>query len=287
MKIINNVKKAVIGGSWSVMYRPINCKQWETAKAPDLQWCADPFVYEEHGEHYIFVEQYQTSKRKGCIGYFRFDDGIPVNKGIVIENKYHMSYPDVFKYKEKTFMIPESSANNTVDLYVADQFPNRWRKEKTLIGDKKYVDSTVLEYDNKVYLISYTMAGKCEIHVFLLDMEREELKFVSKREYENNVGRPAGRIFVENGSLIRPAQDCSRKYGEAIIFYQIDELNRNGEFVEHEIRRLEAKDIVCGNKPDRIHQYTNDGSFECIDCYKEKIDIFHGIKILIRSRKRT
>ena len=287
MKIIGSIKKAFTGGYWFVMYRPVGSKEWKAAKAPDMQWCADPFTFEDHGDHYIFVEQYLTKKLKGCIGYFKFDDGKPVNKGILIENKYHMSYPDVFKYNDIIYMIPESSANNSVDLYVADHFPDQWRKEKTLICNTKYVDSTVYQSQNEIYLISYTMTDSFEIHVFLLDMEKKELKLVSKRKYDENTGRPAGRIFIENGQMIRPAQDCSKKYGEAIILYQIDEINRDGEFVEHEIRRLEANSIMNEIKPDRIHQYTSDGTFECIDCYKEKLDLLHTFKILIRSRKRT
>ena len=33
--------------------------------------------------------------------------------------------------------------------------------------------------------------------------------------------RPAGRIFLHNGSLIRPSQDCSVRYGYAINFNRI------------------------------------------------------------------
>lgn len=285
MSIADKLKKAITGGEWFVAYRA-GSEAYKLAKAPANQWCADPFAYEADGEHYIFVEQYVNDKEKGCIGYFHFENGVPVNKGIVIEKSYHMSYPDVFEYDGKYYMIPESSANSTIDLYVAEHFPDRWNKVKSLVHGQKYVDSTVYSEGNQYYLISYTMAGGFEIHVFSLNMEMQELRLLSKKRYEKNVARPGGRLFVENGRLMRPAQDCSRKYGEALIIYQVDDLNKNGEYVEHEVRRIRASELHVEKAPERVHQLTSDSTFEVVDVYKEKIDLLHVPKIYMRSRRK-
>lgn len=285
MSIADKLKKAITGGEWFVAYRA-GSEAYKLAKAPANQWCADPFVYEADGEHYIFVEQYVNDKEKGCIGYFHFENGVPVNKGIIIENSYHMSYPDVFEYDGKFYMIPESSANSTIDLYVAEHFPDRWNKVKSLVHGQKYVDSTVYREGDQYYLISYTMVGGFEVHVFSLNMAMQELRLLSKKCYEKNVARPGGRLFIENGRLMRPAQDCSRKYGEALIIYQVDDLNKNGVLVEHEVRRIEAADLNVEKDPERVHQLTSDGSFEVVDVYKEKIDLLHVPKIYMRSRRK-
>lgn len=286
MSLGDTVKKVITGGEWYVAYREAGCDKFHLVEAPENQWCADPFVFETNGEHYIFVEQYIKSKEKGCIGYFRFENGVPVNKGILIENSYHMSYPDVFEYNGKFYMIPESSANSTIDLYVAENFPESWSKVKSLVQGQKYVDSTVYQQGENYYLISYTMVGSFEVHVFSLDMETQELKLLSRKRYEKNVARPGGRLFVENGKLMRPAQDSSRKYGEALIIYQVDDLNRNGEFVEHEVSRIEALALSVERTPERVHQLTNDSTFEVVDVYKEKIDLLHVPKIYLRSRRK-
>lgn len=286
MSLLNKLRKAITGGHWSVAYRPRGSEDYSVAIMPDNEWCADPFVYEYNGFHYIFVEQYLKNKEKGCIGYFRFEDGIPVNKGILIENSYHMSYPDVFEYDGKFFMIPESSANSTIDLYEADHFPDRWSKVKSLIQGKKYVDSTVYQEGDQYYLISYTMSEGYEIHVFSLDMERQELKFLSKKHYETNVARPGGRLYVEDGKLMRPAQDCSKKYGEALIVYQVDDLDKNGDFVEHEVKRISTTGLVVENKPERVHHLTYDGTYEVIDVFKEEIDLLHVPRIYLRSKRK-
>lgn len=286
MGIANKLKNAITGGDWFIAYRGIDQEKWKTVSLPDNQWCADPFVIEDGSDHYIFVEQYLKDKDKGCIGYFKFMDGEPINQGIIIENTYHMSYPDVFRYKGQYFMIPESSANSTVDLYVADHFPEKWRKVKTLINGQKYVDSTVYQDGEDYYLISYSMIGGYEIHVFALDMEKQEVTLVSKRKYPKNVGRPGGRLFKENDKLMRPAQDCSRKYGEALILYQVDDLNRDGEFVEHEVRRMEVGSVSIESYPERLHQWTSGSHYEVIDVYKEKFDLFHALRILMRSKRK-
>lgn len=287
MSIADKLKKAITGGEWFVAYRPFGKdEEFVLAKSPANQWCADPFVYEADSEHYIFVEQYVNEKEKGCIGYFHFEDGVPVNNGILIENSYHMSYPDVFEYDGQYYMIPESSANSTVDLYIADHFPDQWRKVKSLISGSKYVDSTVYQDGDRYYLISYTMVGGYEVHVFSLDMKEQKVELLAKKRYEKNIARPGGRLFVEDGKLMRPAQDCSRKYGEALIIYQVDDLNRNGEFVEHEVRRIEAGALHVENAPERVHQLTNDDKYEVVDVYKEKLDLLHAPRIYMRSRRK-
>ena len=286
MGIANKLKNAFTGGDWFVAYREIGQENWQLATLPDNQWCADPFVIDDGPDHYIFVEQYLKDKDKGCIGYFKFIDGKPINQGIIIENTYHMSYPDVFKYKDQFYMIPESSANSTVDLYIADHFPNKWRKVKTLINGQKYVDSTVYQDGENYYLISYSMTGGYEIHVFALYMEKQEVKLLSKKRYMNNIGRPGGRLFLEDGKLLRPAQDCSRKYGEALILYQVDNLIQDGKLVEHEVYRMKADSISIDTYPERLHQWTSGSHYEVIDVYKEKFDLLHAPRILMRSRRK-
>ena len=284
MNLIDLFKKAITGGEWSVAYRD-NEGQWETAFAPDKQWCADPFVIKNGEDHYIFVEQYLKTKEKGCIGYFRFIDGVPINQGVIIENNYHMSYPDVFCYKDRFYMIPETSANSTVDLYMAERFPDKWTKIKTLIQGEKLVDSTVYEDKDGFYLISYKLSGN-EVRVYSLDMERKEVDFISKKQYKKNIGRPGGRLFMTDGRLMRPAQDCSRKYGETLIIYQVDALSLKGELIEHEVRKVRASELKLEGNANRVHQYTFDNKYEVVDVFQEKINLLHVPQVYLRSRKK-
>lgn len=49
--------------------------------------------------------------------------------------------------------------------------------------------------------------------------------------------RPAGRLFVENGALIRPAQDCADFYGRALRLQRVEALSET-EYRETPLRTL-------------------------------------------------
>ena len=50
--------------------------------------------------------------------------------------------------------------------------------------------------------------------------------------------RPAGRLFRRGGALIRPGQDCSRRYGEAVVLNRVDVLSPS-EYRESPVDRIE------------------------------------------------
>ena len=293
MNIGTLLKKAFTGGDWCIAIRGIEDKQYRVVSNLPNTWCADTLLFEECGEHYLFVEQYDKKKDKGAIGYYTIENGTPVSKGVIIENSYHMSYPFVFKHEGVIYMIPESSANNTVDLYVAEEFPNKWQLKKHLIENDKYVDSTVWEQDGQLFVLTYkkrtnAISRKTEwiLAVFILDMRTLSMQKISERIYSINTGRPAGHLFKKNGVLIRPAQDCSKKYGESIILYAVDSFNADGKYVEHETERITLQRLNTDKRIDRFHTYSRDSKYEVIDAYLEKLDLFHVPRIYLRSRRK-
>jgi hypothetical protein len=73
--------------------------------------------------------------------------------------------------------------------------------------------------------------------------------------------RPAGRLFHRRGALIRPGQDCSRRYGEAIVLNRVEVLSPT-EYRERPVGRIEA-DWMPGLSG--THTYTFDSRYECLD----------------------
>lgn len=275
--------KAFVGGEWKVGYRKIGSKQNYTfVDVPTGTWIADPFIYEANGAHYLFVELFEKEKNKACIGYYRFIDGEPVFQGKIIEQPYHMSYPCIFEYDGEHYMIPESSAGNTVDLYRAVQFPDQWVLDTTFLTDVKYVDTTVVKLDNDFYALAYGKEGReWRLKLFALDMKQRTFQCIAEKAYETNIGRPAG-YFLYDGILKRPAQDCSRKYGEALLIYQIDKLGQ-GCLDEHLVDKQYANKVLLPNPADRIHTYTCSSMYEVVDVYYEHFDLLHGVKIFRRA----
>lgn len=285
MTIRRLYQKAFVGGQWHVGLKNKGEEKYRLVDTPKDTWIADPFLYEANGEHYLFVELYEIKRNKACLGYYSIVDGEPFFQDKIIDRPYHLSYPCVFEYDGKHYLIPESSANKTVDLYVADEFPKKWDKEKTLISGRKYVDTTVLKRNGRVYLTTYRHDKHTwTLDIFLLDMEAFNLELVKSKSYSSNIGRPAGN-FITDADLIRPAQNCASKYGESIILYQVDRFE-NGAYEEHEKARIEVIDLPMDAKADRIHTVSQDSMYECVDVYFEKGDLLHGVKTLWRAYLR-
>ena len=72
--------------------------------------------------------------------------------------------------------------------------------------------------------------------------------------------RPAGRIFMQDGKLIRPSQDSSRRYGYALQFNQIQKLNED-EYAETAVSTFRPP----GGKTLATHTYNRAGDLTVID----------------------
>lgn len=72
----------------------------------------------------------------------------------IIEEAFHMSYPYVFAIEDKVFMLPETSASETLNFYEAIDFPREWKKVSTIPLKEKYVDTDVFFENGKIILLS-------------------------------------------------------------------------------------------------------------------------------------
>lgn len=279
--------KAFVGGEWEVAYRQYgerDCK-YTIVDAPKDTCIADPFLYYANDKHYLFVELFENRKNKACIAYYEFVNGKPVYQGKIIEQPYHMSYPCVFEYKGEHYMIPETSANHSIDIYKATKFPTGWEKIKCLVSGTRYVDTTVFRMNGGFYAVSYQKTSQgWRLDAFILDMENLSMKMIASKCYAANIGRPAGN-FICDHELLRPAQNCSVKYGEHLILYSVDQISAT-QYDEHEKTRINAHNLPLDDRPERVHTYNRDNLYECVDVYYEKIDPLHGAKTLWRAYLR-
>lgn len=281
MRISYLLKKAFIGGKWSVGYREIDDKEYTIIPMEDA-WIADPFLFEYNGEHYLFVE-YMNGK-KGEIAYFKYIDCKPVFQKIIISEPYHLSYPCVFWQEGEVYMIPESADNHCIELYKAVKFPDKWEKVKKLKSGT-YYDSTYFNYKGKDYLIGFSpIHNYHKLSLFSIDLKSKTLKLILEKKYKDNVGRPAGNLLFVDDTLIRPAQDCSRKYGENIIFYRIKGLE-NEQYEEEMVKIISTSSI--NDEYQRIHTYNRDSKYEVIDLYKESIKLSRPFTLIIKKSKQV
>lgn len=151
-------------------------------------------------------------------------------------------------------MIPETSANQTVELYQAEDFPMKWKKVSNLITGERYVDTSVVKQGDAYFAVSYKKNEHgWSLDAFSLDMENNQMTKLGSKTYKTNTGRPGGG-FICGENLERPAQNCASKYGENLIIYKIDQLDGIG-YEEHEVGKVTVHDIPMKSAPNRVHTY--------------------------------
>lgn len=287
------LKWLFISGEWSVAIRRRNDKglyadSFKTIPNTKKCWFADPLLFEDGENTYLFVEAFNRKTYKGDIGFFKIANGGASDFELLIDNNFHMSYPLVFKDDGRYYMIPESEENSTIDLYIADDFPRKWRKEKTLLSGVHYADTTLLEIENRKFLFTYCPgAGLWKLLIFELNMESQEVSLFQTIEYMDNVCRPAGRFFSdEKGRYLRPVQDCRAGYGKGVLIYEVQ--FKDGQFVERIVDEYNNTKIIIDGKlgVDHFHTYSRTHEYEVIDYMHLKFDLFKEFKWQIRKYKR-
>ena len=209
---------------------------------------ADPFLFTNGGKTYIFFEIYSRTSH-GVIAYCEIlGPGRCTEPRVILEAPYHLSYPFVFHWENEIYLIPESLGNETVDLYRAVAFPDRWALDRTLMAGVKFADTTLhFEGDTWWLFTGHQGAGAkaiSELHLFMSESPQGPWRSHPRNPVVvgEHCSRPAGRLFHMGPQLVRPGQDSSRLYGEAIWLNRVDVLSPT-EYRESPLMRLEAASL--------------------------------------------
>jgi hypothetical protein len=194
---------------------------------------ADPFIVEDRGRTFLFVEEYPLSTKRGRISVMEiYENGRIGESRVVLDKDYHLSFPNVFRWEDSWYMIPESSANQTIELYKATDFPYSWQKVTNLMEGVRAVDSDVVFSDNRFWMFTnvenFPGAGvQSELMLY-------HKKSLIEGDWHGHPGNPivsdirfarlAGKIRLTDGKLIRVCQDGARHYGHGMHFFEITEL---------------------------------------------------------------
>lgn len=211
---------------WFVAYKERGEDLFDTSgftvvEPPDGTYQADPFPFSKDGKRYMFIEDYDY--KLGSIAYAEIkEDGISDFKTI-IKDDYHFSYPFVFEHKGETWMIPETARDNKIELFKCTEFPDKWDRVKTLV-EIPGTDSTLIEANGLLWMFTQVGADS-NVTVLVAEDLMGPWSLHSTNHFEHS--RSAGKIFQYNNKILRPTQDCSKCYGHAIVFKEI-QLTANG-----------------------------------------------------------
>lgn len=180
---------------------------------------ADPFFIKEKGKYFMFFEHQKT--RKGAvIGLMTSEDGIKYDyEGTVLQQDFHLSYPQVFKYKNVFYMLPESQGANNVLLYKAHNFPYDWRVCDTLLKNIKLKDPTIFLSDTLNILVGSDK--NMTLFMYNADDLLGEWKLNQKAiVMKGTEARCGGRFIADGRDLLLPIQNSTKGYGYGLSIYR-------------------------------------------------------------------
>jgi hypothetical protein len=201
---------------------------------PEEVFWADPFVWSRDGRSFVFFEERRYRIRRGHIRAWELDQGgRPQGRSFaVIDEPYHLSYPYLFEDGGDLYMVPEKAEQRRVDVYGCIRFPERWEKVATLIDGARLSDPTVFHHLGRWWLFCAASRGRMRVNETLMAFHADSPLAQRWTPHPGNPivrdfsrGRPAGRVQRDaSDRLLRPGQDCVRRYGYGVTLNQIVEL---------------------------------------------------------------
>lgn len=257
-RILEIVKEKVSSPQWYILYKfnkdsPIEKSIFRYKKLyppKGYDW-ADPFIIKEGQKFYLFFEEIKIDTGSGHICLLEFDEeGSLLNeKPIkVINEKYHLSYPFIFKEDSNYYLLPESAEANELWLYKCEDFPEKWKKYHKIFNNKQIYDASLFYYEGYWYLFGtekLSEGGNRDqyLHIYYSDKLNSEAWAphpLNPLSLDVRGARPAGKIFMENNRLFRPTQIGAPKYGYGIQINEIKKLSIT-EFSEEKINDILPK----------------------------------------------
>lgn len=239
---------------------------------PPFIFLADPFVIQDEDNYYIFFEEFSSKMNStwGDIGVIKSSDLVEWEYlGTVLDEPFHLSFPNVFLWNDQWYMIPETGGANEIRIYSTENFPYDWKYQCTLIKDLKLSDP-ILIFGDDIYLLGMN------IRTQTLEMYMSEDLFSHWELHPSSpirVGsdsdiRPAGRPLYYNNELYYFIQDHTEGYGTGVISYKIDSISST--FFQD--TRLDDNPLLYKNgsgwASNGMHHFScihlNDSSFFCV-----------------------
>lgn len=234
---------------------------FKTHLPPASKFWADPFVVHHDNEHYVFIEELDNKSNKGFISYCKVENDMMSEPLKIIDTSYHLSFPNVFKFENVYYMIPESSAANNIQLWCCNEFPDKWELHKVMIDNIKAVDSVVKYIHGKWWLFCTVkplpdVSGNEELCVFYADSPLSD-QWISHPKNpvcsDARLGRNAGKIEMKDGRYFRYGQYSGYGYGKAITKSEIIKISET----EYQEKLIEMISPETSKGFDNLHTFNS------------------------------
>jgi methionyl-tRNA formyltransferase len=237
-KIENNILKKQ--QRWSVAFsrsnwRNLVMRRSVTIKNPPGHFLADPFVISENKKEYCFVEDFDYKTKKGCISVYELQQKSAVRIGEAITESFHMSFPFLFRYKSKIYMIPETNEAREIRLYECTDFPTGWQLSKVLMSDVSATDTMIFERDGVWWMFTNIDPAdvgdhNSELYIFYSENPLSSSWVAHSKNpiyIDPDKSRNAG-LLIDNCDIFRVSQKMGfQQYGKGFSINKVTLLNKN------------------------------------------------------------
>ena len=229
---------------------------------------ADPFFESDDA---VLVEGLNKRTGKGEIVRLSSTGATP----LAMPRSSHYSYPAVYPADDGSLCIPERAATGESDVYrlSGDEVELSARLE---IASAGLLDPTLFSHEDTVFLFANDKAeGATILRLWLAgDIHGEFVEHpASPIRVSARGARMGGLIFSAEGRHYRFGQDFERSYGDALLVYEIEEIDRS-TYREREIGRI-AFETLRGP-----HTLNFRGNSVVFDWYTERFSLLAGVRRL-------
>lgn len=235
---------------------------------PEDRFYADPFpLRRRDGRLDVLIEASRYARPRGYLAKVAIDvSGRVGDERVILDTPHHLSYPFLLADEGTYYVLPESWEADRLSAYRLEPADGVLLPEHELIVGQAIVDPTLLHRDGQWWLFC------CDRH----DDDNTNLYIFHARHWRGpwlphamnpvksdiRSSRPAGAFVEVDGALYRPAQDCALRYGSAIAFNRVVELDQR-RFREEVAFVL--KPDPAGPYPDGLHTINGLGDVTVID----------------------
>lgn len=199
------------------------------------RWFADPFILDFTLEEIIILaEEYCYDIKRGRIARIVIDRKTYEEKNfeIVLELPTHLSFPFIFRKNGSIYIMPENSASRCSNIYLYDDSERKMTFIKCLIN-APLTDATIFKIQQDFFLCSTMIPDPngMKLSIYKFDTEKNEVgENVTKIDFPRYIARNAGEVFELEGELYRPAQDCTKCYGNGVVLQKVTKYGEKWSF---------------------------------------------------------
>jgi hypothetical protein len=226
------------------MLKPQPVRLHKLLPPADRFW-ADPFLWKQDGAFFVFCEEMMVGESYAHLSALRIsaEGDTVLDCQTILRKNHHLSYPFIFEYEGNLLMVPEGGAGREIEVYQCEEFPAKWRKRATLMGNLHYVDATLFPHQGRWWMFVGIKRGFHALNrdLFLFSAESPLAEHWTPHPCNPVVrticgARPAGPVFELQGKLYRPSQNNLIRYGHSL---RINEITRLDE--QHYQERLASE----------------------------------------------